>query len=296
MQSSPEAIRLLVIDIDGTLLDPHKRLTPRTFAAVQAAQEAGVIVTLATARRYHNSRQLAEALGLKSTLIVYDGASLVSHPQRTIIHQHPLNARVAQQAVEIIVSHRVQPVVHHFTETTEESWAGQPDLDNPELLPYFEAAPQIRRWPISQLCLGQPDPLRVVVFASEEAITAMVPEIATLDCAWYTIKRGNYGCAELVIMHKECTKATGISNLARHLGIPMAQVMALGDNINDLEMLQAVGWGVAMGHAPAAVREAAHAVTASNLEDGAAQAIERYLLADDRVRYAASNSRKRATC
>ncbi len=295
MDSAPENIRLIAIDIDGTLLDPHKRLTERTREAVWAAQAAGIIVTLATARRYGNSRQFADELGLTGPLVTYDGALTVAHPQRTILAQQPLAADVAQQAEEIIARHRLQPIIHHFTSEAEQTWAGMPDLDHPELLSYFEDYPHIRRMPISELCIGHPAPLRIIAFGSNEAFAPILPELATLNCAWYTIQRGNYGTGELAVMNKECTKADGVLALARYLNIQCSQIMAIGDNINDLEMLQTVGWGVAMGHAPALVREVADAVTASNREDGAALAIERYALRGRMARYASSNSRSRAT-
>jgi hydroxymethylpyrimidine pyrophosphatase-like HAD family hydrolase len=79
-------------------------------------------------------------------------------------------------------------------------------------------------------------------------------------------------------MNKSCSKATGLRALAQRLDISMDQVMAIGDGINDREMIEAAGWGVAMEHAPNAVKAVADAVTGNNSEDGAAQAIEHYAL------------------
>jgi len=120
----------------------------------------------------------------------------------------------------------------------------------------------------------------VVAFDAEETILGMSPEIAALDCSWTSIKRGNYGSAELVVMRAGCSKASGMTALAKQFGLPLSQVMAIGDNNNDIRMLQCAGWGVAMGQAPLAVKAAARAVTASNAEDGVAKAIERYALGD----------------
>lgn len=79
-------------------------------------------------------------------------------------------------------------------------------------------------------------------------------------------------------MHTHCSKASGLTTLALQVNIPLPQVMALGDNNNDIEMLEAVGWGVAMGQASDAVKSIADAITSSNAEDGVALAIERYVL------------------
>jgi len=290
-QTSPD-IKLIVIDIDGTLLNTEGKITPYTWTVIQAAQQAGIVITLATARRYCNTVKIAQELELKHPLIVYDGALIVAHPHATILHTHPLKATVAQQAVELLVRHNIQPVVHPDLGLTEEIWTGSPELDNLWLTAYFTAYPeQMRRMPYHALCTGHADPLRVVAFEREEAIQELIPEVSALECSWTTIKRGSYGSAELAVMAPGCSKASGVLAMAEHLKIPLEQVMALGDNNNDIKMLQSVGWGVAMGQAPEAVKAVARAVTASNAEDGAAQAIERYALRCATI--AASNSLSR---
>jgi Cof subfamily protein (haloacid dehalogenase superfamily) len=275
----PTGIKMLVIDIDGTLLDPHGKISERTQRAVEAARQAGVIVSLATARRYGNTRQIAAELGFDVPLVLYDGAMLVQYPQQAILARQTLDAGIAQDAVDILVKHHVQPVVHPDTGLHEEIWTGPAACDNLWIEAYFTAFPALmRRMPFEQLCAGQAHPLRVVAFASEEAIAGLAPEIAGLDCAWNSIKRGSYGTAELVVMRRGCSKASGLLALARHYEVAPRDVMAIGDNTNDIPMLQVAGWSVAMGHAPESVKAAANAVTASNAENGLAQAIERYVL------------------
>jgi Cof subfamily protein (haloacid dehalogenase superfamily) len=284
MHDTPD-IKLLAIDIDGTLLTPQGQLAPSTIAAVRAAQEAGILVTLATARRYFNTRQFADALGLSIPLILYDGAIIIRHPQGEIMHTHPLQGTIAQEVVDILVRHNVQPVVHHITNGTEEIWTGSAERDNAWVADYFSAfETTILRMPYATLCTGQRDPLRVVAFAPDDVIENLIPEISALPCSWNAIKQGNYGYPEMAIMHTHCSKASGLKTLAQQVGIPMTQVMALGDNNNDIEMLEAAGWGVAMGQAPDAVKAIANAVTTSNAEDGVALAIEQYVLSSRSLR------------
>ena len=295
MDIFPLDIKLLAIDLDGTLLTPQKQITPRTLAAVRAAQEAGIIVTIATARRYCNTAPIASTLGLDIPLILCDGALIVEHPGGSVLHTHPLQADVAQQLVDILVQCSVQPVVHHVNDTVEEMWLGPVEFDTFWLEGYLAAFPEnIRRLPYSGLCAGHPDPLRVVAFTSEEIVSELIPAISTLPISWDAIKRGNFGWAELAMMAPRCSKAGGVTTLAGQLGIPLEQVMAIGDNTNDLEMLSAVGWGVAMGHAAEVIKQSADAVTTSNTEDGVALAIERYALR--RAAIADSNSFKRQIC
>jgi hydroxymethylpyrimidine pyrophosphatase-like HAD family hydrolase len=295
MEDVCKSIQLIVIDIDGTLLNPDGKITTRTRLAIQTAQQAGIVVTLATARRFHNTAGIAAELGLDGALIVYDGAMVVQHPQNVVISTRTLAADIAQQAVDVLERHHIQPVVHPPTGLDEQIWTGLPEFDNLWLEAYFSTYPlQTHRMPYSSLCAGHPGPLRVVAFDDEEIIQRALPDIKLLDCSWTTIKRGSFGCAELAIMDRGCSKASAMTALAGTLHIPMQAVMALGDNNNDIEMLQAAGWGVAMGQAPAAVQAIANAVTASNAEDGAAQAIEYYALSRDL--HSDSNSRKRAIC
>ena len=197
--------------------------------------------------------------------------------------------------MNLLVRHSIQPVVHPSKGLAEEIWTGPPNFDNLWLEAYFTTFPeQAHRMPYETLCTGHPDPLRICVFTEEEHILALIPEVSTLPCAWNTLKRGSYGCAELTIMDPGCSKASGVAALARDLNIPLQEVMAIGDNNNDIQMLHTVGWGVAMGHASEVVKAAAKAITASNREDGVARAIERYALCSDAS--AASNSLNRSIC
>jgi hydroxymethylpyrimidine pyrophosphatase-like HAD family hydrolase len=295
MEPIPNCIKLIVIDIDGTLLNPDGTITARTRLAVQAVQQAGIVVTLATARRFHNTAAIAADLGLEGALIIYDGATVVQHPQNIVVSTRTLAPEIAQQAVDLLVKHHIQPVVHPPTGLDEQIWTGPPEFDNLWLEAYFGAYPlQTHRMPYASLCAGHPGPLRVVAFDDEAIIQRALPDVAQLNCTWTTIKRGSYDCAELAIMDKGCSKASAVKALAQTLHISLQEVMAIGDNNNDIEMLQAAGWGVAMGQASEAVQASANAVTASNAEDGAALAIERYALRRDL--HIASNSLNRATC
>jgi 5-amino-6-(5-phospho-D-ribitylamino)uracil phosphatase len=295
MEMAAASIRMLVIDIDGTLLTPEGTITAPTLAAIQTVQQAGIVLTLATARRYCNTFKIATELGLDIPLILYDGAMIVQHPHKTILHIHPLRFDVGQQAVDLLVRYKLQPVVHPAMGIEEEIWTGPADFDNPWVDAYFTNFPeQVRRMSFETLCTGHPDPIRVVAFAQEEIIHTLLPEVSELDCGWTITRRGNYGSAELAIMNPRCSKASGVEELAQYLTIPLKQIMAIGDNNNDIEMLRNVGWGVAMGQASETVKSAARAVTTSNWDDGVALAIERYVLLNDTT--ADSNSLNRLTC
>ncbi len=283
MENLAKEIKLIAIDIDGTLLTPTGQITPRVRAAIRAAQQAGVIVTLATSRRYMGTKAVAEALGLALPLIIYDGGLVVHHPSRAIMYSRPMVPEVSARVIEIFQRQGVQPVAQPCENdqcVLEEVWTGPASYDQPELATYLSIAPErVRRLSFAQLCSGEQAFLRVVAFASEAAVQRLIPEISQLPCSWHTLAGGGYNSAELAVMHATTSKASGVAALAAHFQISLAEVMALGDNNNDIAMLREVGLGVAMGQASPAVQAAADVVTASNLQDGVALAIERYVLA-----------------
>ncbi|HEV2659294.1 MAG TPA: HAD-IIB family hydrolase, partial [Ktedonobacteraceae bacterium] len=100
MTTHSPSIKLLAIDIDGTLLNPQKQITPRTRAAIQAAHAAGVVVALATARRYRNTAPIAAELGIDIPLVLCDGALIMQGGG--ILTTQVLKAQVAQDAVEFM--------------------------------------------------------------------------------------------------------------------------------------------------------------------------------------------------
>jgi Cof subfamily protein (haloacid dehalogenase superfamily) len=272
-------IKLIALDIDGTLLDPDGRITPRVQNAIHEARRAGIIIALATARRYVGAQPVADVLGFALPLIVYDGAFIVDYPSQRILSCQPLATRVAGQVVEIFLRHRIQPVVQVCERLLENVWTGPAEHDHPELATYLAiASSHLRRLSYEQMYSGGVDPLRVVAFAAPQAIEQIIPEISALACSWNAVKEGSFHCAELVVMRQGCSKASGLAALAALYAIPLSRVMAIGDNTNDIPMLQLAGWGVAMGQAPAVVKAAARAQTTSNREDGVALAIERYAL------------------
>lgn len=279
MNAMPESIQLIVIDIDGTLLNPQQKITPPTQKAIREARDMGIIVTLATARRYEGTREIIDKLQLEHPVILFDGAELIDPINKKVVLTQTLPAEIGQEAVNLLVKHDIAPIVHPAVGINEEIWINLEGRDDLWASAYLMMNPeQIRRFPVEELCTGKPDPLRVVAFAPEENINALIPEAKKLPCDWTTLKRGNYGSAEISFLGRGTSKASAMQALAKMYKIPMTQVMALGDNNNDFAMLQAAGWGVAMGQAPEAIKAAANAVTASNQEDGVALAIERYAL------------------
>jgi Cof subfamily protein (haloacid dehalogenase superfamily) len=268
-----------MLDIDGTLLNEQGQITSRTRRAVVAAQAAGVVVALATARRHQSATLFASDLGLMGPVVSYDGALIREHPSNEHWYSDPLPAVTGQAAVDAIARHGLQPLAQYNQESGERVLTGPQSNDTAWMGNYYDLyAAQFERHALGSLCVGKGDPLRIVAFGPLEYLEPIAGELRHLPCQLYLNPQGSYGTAELSVMSPTTSKGTALSVLSSRLQIATEQSMALGDSYNDLSMLRLAGLGVAMGQAPPDVQSVAGAVTLPNTEDGAALAIERYLL------------------
>jgi Cof subfamily protein (haloacid dehalogenase superfamily) len=271
--------KLLMLDIDGTLLNAEGKISPRTRQAVAAAQAAGVVVALATARRHFSAVLFAADLGLNGPVVSYDGALIRVYPSGERWHSDPLSATIGQAAVDAIARYGLQPVAQYDLDDGEHILTGPESGDTPWTSVYFNVfAAQLERHPLDELCAGERDPLRVVAFGPQERLERIADALEHLPCQIYLNSRGSYDSAELSVMSPTTSKGDALSILSSRLQLAPEQTMALGDSFNDLSMLRLAGLGIAMGQAPLEVRAVARALTLPNTLDGAAIAIERYLL------------------
>ena len=270
-------IRLVALDIDGTLIGDDLVLGSRTVAAVATARGRGVAVSLVTGRMTSSALVFARRLGLTDPIVAYQGALVRELPPPSadprlgrILAHRPLAADAARDVVAWARSVGLEPHVNHL-----ESFVVQRDDPRAEDYSSFVGARAtvvddllawIRR-PVSKILAVAPDP---------------IPE-AILDDA----RRRFAGRAAVTISHPRfleflapgVSKALGVRHLARRAQVPLASVLAIGDQFNDLEMLAAVGHGAAMEGAPAAVLAAARYVAPPLAEEGVAQLIEQLVLA-----------------
>ena len=269
------AVRLLALDLDGTVLTPDLRMSERVRAAVSAAQARGIIVVIATGRMYRSTVRYAQQLDLPGPLICYQGGYVREMPDadgtagELLLHrQMPVEA--AQMAVAWSRDHGLDPHLNIGDRLLIGRGPGEaPDYEamagvGPEYVPDLSGAID---GPVTKvLAVGPPGLPDQVLAAARAAFEGRLEA---------TVSHPEY----LEFMPLGVTKATGLAFLADRLHVSMEAVMAIGDQSNDLEMLRDAGLGVAMGDAPAEVRAVADAVTGTVEDDGAADAIERFILA-----------------
>ncbi|MBW4680785.1 MAG: Cof-type HAD-IIB family hydrolase [Microcoleus vaginatus WJT46-NPBG5] len=269
-------IQLLVLDIDGTIAGVSNEINEPVKQAIKAAQRKGVQVAVATGRMYCSALRFYEEIGSTLPLISYQGA-LIKDPTNQHLHRH---LRLSQPLALQLLDHFELPElrsllsVHCYVDDR---------LYVRELTPASIAYGE--RTGVEPIPVGD---LRQFLTIEPTKILALCDDPAVIDQLLGTL-RGRYTPAELYLTksvatffeatHPAVNKGEAVRYLAEEiLGLPASSVMTIGDNFNDVEMLAYAGLGVAMGNAPAEVKAVAKWVAPSVEQDGAAAAIEAFLL------------------
>jgi Cof subfamily protein (haloacid dehalogenase superfamily) len=276
--------RLLALDIDGTLTDANFEVSARNVAALRAAHEAGIEIMLATGRRHDYAMPIAQELGLPIWLISSNGALIRSSAGETFFTDR-LPARTAAELIQYMDEFRGHAVL------TFDRAANVPGNDSLVLESADELNKTVSRW----LEVNRPyikfvspledslteDPLQAMYcgrVAAMERLQQRLSQAAFLDKI--TVLKTQYDHRDLCILdilNRECSKGHALQRWAEKQGIPREQVMAIGDNHNDLEMLEFAGVAVVMGNASEELKQNGWIVTGSNAESGVAQAVEEIL-------------------
>jgi Cof subfamily protein (haloacid dehalogenase superfamily) len=287
--------RLLALDLDGTTLGPGLELQPPVARAIAAAQAQGVHVTLATGRMFGATLPYARQLGIATPLICYQGA-LIRDPITGEIYTHVgMPGDLAAEAIGMLLAADVFMIAY----IDERLWVPKA---GPELDLYLKWHPEGAEVVIepdlaavvaatSKRLLGQGEsvvsldlavtaaetPPTKVLFVADSAVADRQVEILSQHFAGrLSVVRSHTIFGELTALG--ISKGAALAALAERLGIPREQVVAIGDQENDLSMITWAGLGLAMGNAIPAVRAAADAVIPPVDEAGVAFAIERFIL------------------
>ena len=264
-------IHLVAIDLDGTLLNSAKQVTAATTAILRRArQEAGVHVVLASARPPRTIMPFYNLLNLDSPMICYNGALVMDPSSGSVILHRPLAAEIAQGIVAL--ARRKYPQVLVSAEILDRWCTDRLDLsfmtETSKLTAPDVVAPMEQWLTVSVsklLLLGDP----AWLLDLGEAILRKYPQQVTI------LKTENH---LLQISHATVSKAKALRAVAGELGVARHEVMAIGDNENDVEMLQWAGIAVAMGNATPGVLAVADYVTDHHDADGAANAIHQLII------------------
>jgi hypothetical protein len=273
--------RLVALDVDGTLLDPAGQLRPTVQQAVAAVQQRGRRVVLCTGRRLRTALPLAQQLQLRSPAIVHNGALVKDLQSGATLHQCYLSADVYSEALALLRQCGVPMVyVDAFHEEIDILTEGLERV-HPFQRTYLQD--NLTHCRIVQNMDTPPSygVLMMSIMADEARLRVLRPQMQqTLDgrARVNLLINKNYQGYILEILHPSVSKWDALHRLARQEGIASAEIMAVGDDENDLEMIRHAGLGVAMGNATETVKAVADFVTTSNAEDGLVHALRRFVL------------------
>jgi len=259
-------IKLIAIDLDGTLLNNDLKISPRAVAAIQAAQKKGVMVTLCTGRMYISASRYAQELGLDIPLVTYNGALVKSSLSQEVLYERNLPLEEARHILKVCEEFDCQLNIYVddklYVEKSND-WAKKyarkvsvPLNEVDSFLDFLKVSP------IKMLAIGEEDTLYML----RKRLT---------DREIYITRSHSYF---LEMLNPEATKGKGLAEVVKKLAIDRKNVMAIGDNENDIEMFKYAGYSVAMANAGDDIKAHADYVTKNNDDDGVAEAIEKLVL------------------
>jgi Cof subfamily protein (haloacid dehalogenase superfamily) len=266
---------IIALDLDGTLLTDDLRITERSRAAIRQAREQGVAVVLASARPPRSMKRYHRDLELDTPLVAYNGALVWDVTEGRALFHEPLVPDAARAVVAFL--RRQQPELNISLECGDRWYIDELTEEVRRAIEQYEVASPEGVGCLEQVLAQEAEAISKVLFrgnhqTAESLLASLPPDLAE---RLHITSSGEWFCE---VMAAGATKAAAIEWTAAHLGLEPGGILAIGDSPNDIPMLRAARTGVAMGNAVPLVTEAADAVTASNNEDGVAEAIERYVL------------------
>lgn len=260
-------IKLIAVDLDDTLLNSEVKISEENKKVIQACLDQGIHFTFATGRMFRSAVNFAKELELTLPLITYQGA-LVKTTDNEEIQHHVIEEKVAKDLIDFLKNYDMQLNVYMndtlYMEKINDF--GKEYVRISRIEHEITSFPEgLHTEPTKVLLAGQPELLAEI---QDEAIKRYKDVLAITKSKDYFLEFGN----------PQAMKGLALKSLADSLGIKKEEVMAIGDGMNDFDMLQYAGLGVAVENAVEPVKEVADFVTASNDQDGVAKAIKKFVL------------------
>lgn len=271
-------IKMIGLDLDGTLLTDRKMITPRTREVLEQAIKEGVVVLVATGRPWMGvPEELREFPGMRYAL-TSNGARVLDVQKQCMVEEHLLPVESAKKTLEICGKYDTLQEIYFDGQ-------GYAPVDKMAQVERYHKNPNM--WEYMRRTRIPVEDIQELLERENRGVDKVQALFADMDerqRAWEELAKERD--LELVgslkynieINAAGVNKGTGLVNLGRKLGIRREEIMACGDGDNDTVMLREVGFGVAMGNAEEQVKEAADYITLTNEEEGVAEAIERFVL------------------
>ena len=275
------AIRLIALDLDGTLLNSHSEISPANRQALVAACERGVHIAVATGRRSHSARKYTEQLPCPVTLISSNGA-LTTSPSGEALYRDFLSPSLAREVLAATRDFRAYAAALFHLPARGQIVLQEGAVAEGPLGWYLTQSSQfIQLVPDLEAALG--GELIQILFGGPPATVELVEPLlraaafsGRVHLSWTKYLTRNVSLLD--VMNHGCTKGAALARLARHYGILPGEVMAIGDNHNDCEMLQYAAVPVLMANSSPGLESNGWHATLTNDQDGVAAAIHSHVL------------------
>ena len=277
-------IKLLLADVDGTLVTRGKVLTPRALASVQALAKADIAFAITSGRPPRGMQMLIEPLGLATPIAAFNGGLFV-RPDLSVIEQRVLQHEVVEPAIAIIRAHKLDVWIYrgidwfvperHGPHVDREKWTVKfPPTVVPDFTGKMDDVAKI---------VGVSDDLEAVAKCEEAVRAQFVGAVHSKPSNPQREPGSQVSAARsqpyyLDVTHPAANKGAVVLALAKMLAIPVEQIATIGDMPNDTTMFAKSGLSIAMGQSSDEVKSAATYVTTSSEEEGFANAVDKYIL------------------
>lgn len=261
--------KMIAIDLDGTLLNDELTISPDTAAAIQKAIRMGTVVTIATGRMFSSAKLIAEQLGIHAPLITYQGAMIRIAGEAEALYERPVPPDISEKLVTIAREKNIHMQVYQ-----DDILYGDAETD--KLIAYAEAVQVPYTVEPDLVGLAKKGFTKLLFIDEPEVLDPLQKELQVLfgESAYITKSKRTY----LEVTHPEANKGSALLFLANALGIDRSEIIGIGDNHNDSELLKAAGFGIAMGNAVPEMKELADYTSLSNNDEGVLHAIDKFIL------------------
>lgn len=266
-------IKLIAIDLDGTLFDKEKNISEENKQAIKEAKEKGIYVVIATGRPYHGVYPVLKELNLLSDndyVMCYNGAKIMNVGTQEVLFSRLINGKVVKELFAEANNYNLD--IHAFRANEE--------LITPKHNEYTDVEATINKitdhlYDFNKIS-DEDEFLKAMIVSSKDNLDTLETEINPKFYNDYSMVRSSNIFLEF--LNKETDKGLALKHLAKYLNIDLSEVMALGDAGNDLNMIITAGCGVAMENGFPVVKQAAKYVTDTNENSGVGKAIRKYAL------------------
>ncbi|MGL5647502.1 MAG: Cof-type HAD-IIB family hydrolase [Clostridium sp.] len=278
--------KMICIDMDGTLLGRNRKISEASKEVLREANKKGIKIVITTGRLYNNAAYFSELIGVDSAVIGGNGAIIMEKNKVKPIYRSRFNKDVCEKLLDLADKHRVVLHFHTINNIVSNSYLSYniakiilPDRNYDGLNIYLGVIKSKKAW--DKILSEKAGAItKTILFALEpKRIEAYREDLDKIDEVTYFTS----GSRSIEINMKGVSKGNAVKRLAEYYGIKREEVICIGDNENDVSMIEYAGLGIAMGNGIQKVKDIADYVTDTNVHDGVRKAVEKFVLNEEEI-------------